>query len=544
MRVGFDTLGYVLAPAGLCGIGTAAHARTATAASCSVADVQAAVAAGADGDTVLVPAGGCTWTSALTISVGLTLDGQGAAIITFGAGGGLTIDADPVASTVVTGFTFDNGFTNGSFPIAVNTTSAPFNAPFRISNDSLSDDGRQGGPVTLIGILGFGPGLIDHDTFTTANGADEVIHLLGSGDPSDASGWSDDVVPGGPDMVFLENDLFTNTSTDVSTSAEEAYYGARLVFRHNTLSFEANDVHQGGLSGRWAEIYDNTYEINGSSIPLSAYWQFRGGSGVVFDNVSSEAPCCEDPYPGAQFGPDCPSSDTCTGAWPIPTQVGTGIGQTTNSPVYVWSNDGTIEGSTQSIQGSLDYTNGTEAGATATSCTHPGGLCDVVVTASPPASWVRCQSAADVSAGCPVAYTYTPYTYPHPLDDRSAACVGAGCPFASGSGTGGSSGGSAATAGGSGGGTTAAGSSSGGAGNFGSGSTSGSGAATGNGTGRSTSGGSVASSGSAGRGGTAAPDAGGTARGGCGCNSGSAGEVIVGMFLALGLLSSRRRSGR
>jgi hypothetical protein len=149
---------------------------------------------------------------------------------------------------------------------------------------------------------------------------------------------------------------------------------------------------------------------------------------VVFDNIASESPCCQDPYPGAQFGPDCPgSSDQCTGAWPIPTQIGTGIHETTNSPVYVWGNSGTVNGATQSIQGSISYTNGTQEGATPTSCTHPGDVCDVVVTATAPSTWVRCQSAADVAAGCPVAYTYNPYTYPHPLDDLPMTVFGGSC---------------------------------------------------------------------------------------------------------------------
>ncbi len=422
-------MAFSVGTAALVSFGSIARAAVYTAPSCSASDVQATASSASDGDTVLVPGGSsCTWTTVVTMTKGFTLDGQGVADIAFGSGAGLALNAQPGASAVVTGFAFHNGFINGGYPIAVNTTSAPLNAPFRIYGNRLDDAGHQGGPVTLIGVVGFGPGLIDHNTMTTANGADEVIHLLGSGSAADTSGWSNDVVPGGPDMVFLENNVFTNTSGTVSSSAEEAYYGAQMVFRYNTLTFEANDVHQGGLSGRWAEIYGNTYAVAG--VNLSAYWQFRGGSGLVYDNVASGAPCCQDPYPTAQFGPDCPSSDQCTGAWPIATQVGTGINQTTSSPVYVWANASTVDGSTQSIQDSLGYTNGTQAGATPTACTHPGGVCDVVATTTAPSSWVRCESAADVAAGCPVSYSYTPYPYPHPLDNLSPACAGMGCPVA------------------------------------------------------------------------------------------------------------------
>jgi uncharacterized membrane protein YgcG len=411
-------------------LGSKAQAATHAASSCSVADIQAAVASAGDGDTVLVPGGSCTWTTALTVSKGITLNGQGATV-TFGSGSRLNVNTDAVASAVVTRFKFNNGFTGGQYPIAVTTTSEPFNVAFRIYDNTLDDDGSQGSAVTFIGVTGFGPGLIDHDTFTTSAGGDEVIHLLGSGNPTETFGWSNDVVPGGPNMVFLENNVFINTSATYLAAAEEAYYGAQWVFRYNHLTFEENDVHQGGLAGRWAEIYDNTYAVNGVAKsltnPLPDYWQFRGGSGVVYDNISSQSPCCQDPYPGAQFGPDCPSSDQCTGSWPIPTQVGTGIHETTSSPVYVWGNSASVDGSTQSIQDSLGYTNGTQAGPAPTSCTHPGNVCDVVVTATAPESWVRCESAADLSAGCPVTYIYKPYPYPHPLDDQPASCFGAGC---------------------------------------------------------------------------------------------------------------------
>jgi hypothetical protein len=420
------TLGVVAA------VLTASHAGAMThpAVSCSVADVQTAVAAATDGDTVVIPGGSCTWMSAVTISKGITLDAQGA-VVTFGMGSGLTVSTDAVASAVVTGFTFNGGFKDGGYPIVINTTNTPFNLAFRFYNNTLNDDGSQGS-ITFIGVTGFGPGLVDHNTFTTTAGADEVVHLLGSGTPMDASGWSNDVMPGGPNMTFLENNVFVNDNPTYETSAEEAYYGAQLVFRYNHLTFEGNDIHQGGLAGRWAEVYDNTYEINGTAKglanPLADYWQFRGGSGVVFDNIASEAPCCQDPYPGAQFGPDCPgSSDVCTGAWPIPTQVGTGIHETTNSPIYVWNNNATTDGSMQSIQSHLGYTNGTQAGPTPTSCTHFGNVCDVVATAAAPSSWVRCESAADVTAGCPVTYVYMPYVYPHPLDDLPTSCFGAGC---------------------------------------------------------------------------------------------------------------------
>jgi hypothetical protein len=55
------------------------HSRAATIAAASTAqkDVAAAVASAQDGDTVQIPAGDSTWTSGLTITKAITLQGQG-----------------------------------------------------------------------------------------------------------------------------------------------------------------------------------------------------------------------------------------------------------------------------------------------------------------------------------------------------------------------------------------------------------------------------------------------------------------------------------
>jgi len=59
-------------------LATAAKANTYTAASCNTSDVQSAINSAAEGDTVLIPAGTCTWTSGVTISgKGITIQGAG-----------------------------------------------------------------------------------------------------------------------------------------------------------------------------------------------------------------------------------------------------------------------------------------------------------------------------------------------------------------------------------------------------------------------------------------------------------------------------------
>ena len=52
-----------------------AAANTVTASSCSVSDVQAAINTANNGDTVIIPNGSCTWSSGITFSVQITLQG-------------------------------------------------------------------------------------------------------------------------------------------------------------------------------------------------------------------------------------------------------------------------------------------------------------------------------------------------------------------------------------------------------------------------------------------------------------------------------------
>ncbi|MGC1361822.1 MAG: hypothetical protein WA826_11650, partial [Silvibacterium sp.] len=381
------------------------------AASCSASDVQTAINSASDGDTVLVPNATCssgtpaTWTSGITVSKGIYLNGQGS-YVAFGSGGSLTINEDAVHGALVENFNFKNGFTNGGCPVTFNIAAS--DQPSRYTSITHSDT-TNSGPVTLLCINGLGTMLVDHNTFTTTNGADEVIHILGLGSGGD--NWTDDLIPGSPHMIYIETNTFQNNAGALS-SAEEAYYGAEFVFRYDTLYLEQNDIH-GGDGGRWGEIYQNTYHINGSFAP-SNLMQFRGGSGLYYDNHSSGTVCCSDPNPSVSIGPDCPSSDICSGSWPVAKQIGRGMNATTYSPLYAWGNDSAIQANIGASGGQSLVLVGT-ATTDSTHCSgHPGNVCDAVVTSSMP-TLQRCESAADVAAGCPVSFSYTAFTYPYPL---------------------------------------------------------------------------------------------------------------------------------
>jgi len=77
--------------------GGVAHANTVNASTCQLTDVQKAVASASVGDTVVIPAGSCTWNGTLSITTPITLTGSGTANSTpstFGAGTTSTVLTD------------------------------------------------------------------------------------------------------------------------------------------------------------------------------------------------------------------------------------------------------------------------------------------------------------------------------------------------------------------------------------------------------------------------------------------------------------------
>src|SRR6185437_3520294 len=95
------SMGHWITAIALLVLATPMWAATRTAASCSASDVQAAINASVDGDTVLIPNADCpsgspaNWTAAVTVTTGIFLNAQGS-YIAFGSGGSLTVTGDTV----------------------------------------------------------------------------------------------------------------------------------------------------------------------------------------------------------------------------------------------------------------------------------------------------------------------------------------------------------------------------------------------------------------------------------------------------------------
>jgi hypothetical protein len=365
--------------------------------------VQSALNSARDGDTVLIPVGSFDWSAQVTAKGGVTVQGGGFTKTkvnntrvsnAYSGNSALVINTDATETSRVTQI----GFT-GCWSVKIN--GSPASAPFRIDNCTF-DCGTQDG--IMVEFNGNGSGLVDHCT-VSEGGAAEPLHNNGTGANSTA-GWTDDLVPGSPNMVFVENCTFShqpaNDAYFAGSKVIESYYGARTVIRYNMVNYCAVDAHGNKpplYGARWNEVYNNIFSVppNGNQ---SSMVIMRGGSGVVWGNKFSGGP--NKGAGGIQFYSD----ETAN-----PPLCGPGAGifvnrRRTPSPFYVWGNDPNL-GAVGS--GSSNITVGK----------------DFIVSATQPSSMRWWQKSTDTAS---TTYVYQPYQYPHPLDDGPTNTFGPGAP--------------------------------------------------------------------------------------------------------------------
>jgi hypothetical protein len=315
---------------------TAAQAATLNAPSCSQSDVQNAINSSASGDTVIVPAGSCNWSSlSIPGTKGITLMGTGTII-----SGAVTLNQNATASSRITGFTFTSSD-------AVNIFGSKTSAPFRLDNCTFINSSQ----VSFINTTGNAPGLIDHNNLN-AGQASEMIHNLGMG-PNDTSGWSDDITPGSSNAVYIEQNSFTYNATGNpayfwGTAALQSYYGARTVFRYNTLNNVHVDQHgtAGMIGARWWEIYENTF-FTGTNVNQDNYIRARAGSGVIFNNHKTGS---------SNLGAGTIELMEEDSGYPALYQIGRGKNQTLD-PAYVWGNAASMSvgSGSSNVQANRDF---------------------------------------------------------------------------------------------------------------------------------------------------------------------------------------------
>lgn len=261
-----------------------------TAKSCSQKDVQAALSSAAARDTVIIPAGNCTWQTPVTVAnkaVALKGAGSGRTVITDGtAKGALALTGISARNFVdVSGFTvmYNENIRRPSAMILV--WGRQPEVAFRIHDVRLLTTVCCTRGIQTIGAYG----LIDHVTFDVEaqTGSIQMVSVFGDSPGSDGgfTSWTRPLTLGTENAVYVEDSTFNYGSRD--EDCIDAYGGARLVIRHNRFNNAHIGFHgfdSGGYRSVFSfEVYANSF-ISNSSLAFRAM-ATRGGTGVVYDNV-------------------------------------------------------------------------------------------------------------------------------------------------------------------------------------------------------------------------------------------------------------------
>jgi hypothetical protein len=398
-----------------------AIAATVNASSCSFSAVSSAVSSAAPGDTVVIPAGTCSWTGTLAISKGLTLAGAGSGATRLSASGGVSplIELSPSSDVPVR--IHDLGFSLGSeSPWSANTRAIYVSSSVKLTKVRIDHNTFKNGNGAIL-LYRQIYGVIDHNQFLNAQ---TPIYLAGD----DNAAWLRPIAAGTADAMFVEDNTFTinnDTITDTYDSQVYLQQAASVVVRHNTfdtlaltkqmnfISLNLNNhgnqnYYTGSSDFRGSPIFEfynnisNTYHV----------WSFigiRGGSSLIHHNTFTAvtgSPTLielteEESWQTAFFNP-------LRTTWPAEDQImNTFIWSNTynGQPIAEISLDEPQDG--PFIQKNRDYfmhepqsTGGKEVYS---------GRAGGPMTFS--------------SAGANAYYPYTPYMYPHPLTGAPTAQV-------------------------------------------------------------------------------------------------------------------------
>ncbi len=383
----FVIIGFILLSGNL-------WADTRTAASVSMTDVQAAINSASSGDIVLIPAGTSTWGAAntyLSVNKAITLKGagQGQTIITLSDSGGKYTNGTIRISAAATVMSMTIIGSNANPVCAFSTGTAN---DWRITGIEYVG-GTQGAYFVYVGNV---YGLIDNNDITGAIGNAELIFVRG---PTDS--WQTPHSIGGADNVFIEDNTFNGSGYVCDINAN-----GRAVVRYNTITGKMKIDGHGKASNfpprsvRHMEVYNNTWTNTGD------YWaaiELRGGGGRVFNNViesTSTIWVFLTDYGYTATWPNFDNTYQCPSDYPVDDQIGVGMDPKTGAsePMYLWNN--------------------TKAGEpwvltwkSTKKCTATCGEFSVSDIIQEGRDYFMSDTKPPEMTG------YTPYTYPHPLND-------------------------------------------------------------------------------------------------------------------------------
>jgi len=384
----------------------------------SATSVQALANQCLDGDTITLPTGTFTWSTTVTISKGITLQGAGSDLTIIGRSG-----TAPLIQ-----------IQNLPSDLPVRVTGIRFNAPVGENGDltTIYVTGTYGGTwgytqIRIDNCYFYGgerniffryraSGVVDHCTFQDVVIATEVY---GDDDYAWARAGAPQFGTADTTVFFEDNYFIADSAITYFDTLGDTFTGGRFTWRYNTFDLSAfsawnfgslitahgnqaywagiNDWNRGGIM---CEFYDNTVHLNQVYRVL---W-FRGGRNLVANNTftttaggigamvsfSEEEPTSAGFFPLRTTGWDAEDQVNNTFIW----------GNTVNgapqdpSMISCWDNASSIF-----IQLGRDYWLEPPSENTVTSYPQPGppSLPDYPVPYNPAVT------------------SWTPYVYPHPL---------------------------------------------------------------------------------------------------------------------------------
>ena len=248
------------------------HAATIKAASCSQAHVQEAINAASAGDTVVVPAGRCTWNSSVNIPTGVTLRGAGTGNTVISSSDLINISLND--NSWIEGFEFSNGIAypgKGAQNWVVKDCNFTNSTPTSVYIDGR---GKTEQPTGVYHHCEFSRFRLVVDSYANAT------------DGSTDWYYPDDL--GGIDHVtYIEGCTFWTQGSSTG-SVGDGNRGGQMVFRFNTSygHLQTHGAREDAARGmRKIEWYRNKFirDRGAETSKVIALW-IRGGTALMFDN--------------------------------------------------------------------------------------------------------------------------------------------------------------------------------------------------------------------------------------------------------------------
>jgi len=274
---------------------------TYTASSCSQSAVSAAIWSASDGDTVTIPncSNGQTWTTPLTITKAITLQGAGIGntVLLDGVNSGPMLEFSVTGETKswrLTGIEFRGGGATKQWGFMLKMSGN--SQSFQIDNCRFynwADTNRA------IGLYGDLRGVIYLNDFNNGNKFTQALlidHSDWNGYANGDGSWADNDNLGTGDFIFIEQNTFTGPTTVAYPASLDCYGGARVVFRYNTVNNDfvgthGTESHGRGRGVRSFEFYNNTFNHSGGAWFTAIY--IRSGTGVIYNNLIKASPTSE-----------------------------------------------------------------------------------------------------------------------------------------------------------------------------------------------------------------------------------------------------------